>query len=238
MFLRDCSHFGIDTRKIFEKLTTFPLDVFTHSSFPIPCVKHKDTKDGPCLQEHITHQNSLKESVQIQSTDNQKEEIGKNKKISPCFGWKCIFPGIRLSRIYSFNLNAYQGVSMMTSMDLEVPQSAMATAWQTGSEKTRWNTEMWGWNGVKELYLVCHGWGLNRAQKRRNPTWQSQGCNQIISHAGNEAVKLRRQGKSWEDKSAGEARKDKSSCNLDPCKSRGKDWVKGQKSICYRSINI
>lgn len=44
----------------FENLTTFPLDVFTLSSFPKLSVKHKDTKDGPCLEKHIIHQNSVK----------------------------------------------------------------------------------------------------------------------------------------------------------------------------------
>lgn len=41
--LRDCSHFGNDTSRLFEK---FPLDVFTLSSFPKLSVKHKDTVQG------------------------------------------------------------------------------------------------------------------------------------------------------------------------------------------------
>lgn len=82
--------------------------------------------------------------MQIQSTDNQKKEIGKNKKISPCFSRKRIFQGIKLPKICTYNLNAYQGVSMMTNETLEAPQEIMATAWQTGLERTKKNRERWG----------------------------------------------------------------------------------------------
>lgn len=94
--------------------------MYSHSPLFQSCLL--STKTAPALKSTSPTKIQWKESVQIQRTDNQIEKIGKNKKISSCFGWKCIFQGIKLPKIYTFNLNAYQGVSMMTSQALEVPQ--------------------------------------------------------------------------------------------------------------------
>lgn len=215
--------------------------MYSHSPLFHSCLLSTkiQSKDGPCLEEHITYQKSVKGISENTKYWQPKRRNRQEQKIFTLL-WLEVYLSGDQGPQNNIHLTwmLIKGFPWRPIRLWRFHRRDMATAWQTGSERPRQNTETWGWNGVKEIYLVCQGWGLNRARKKRNPTWQSQGCNQVISHVGNNAVKLRSQGKSWEDKSAGEARKEKNSCDLDPCKSRGKDWVKEQKNICYRSINI
>lgn len=196
--------------------------MYSHS----PLFQSKDTEDSSCLEEHITHQNSVKG---ISANTNQKEEIGKNKKCSSCFGWKCIFQGIRPPKIYTFNLNGYQGVSMMTSQALEVSQERHGNSMAGWIREDKAEYRNMGVKWDKGTLLGVSQMRAEHSTLEKKPHRQSQGCNQGISHVGKNAVKLRSQAKSWEDKSAGEARRDKSSCNSELCKSRGEGLSEGAK---------
>lgn len=131
MSLKDSSHFGNDTNRLFEKFTPFPLDVFTSSSSQKLCLLSTKIQSGhgPCLEELATQWNSGNEQVKIQSTDNQHFALVGSAFVRGSVSPVCIyltwtfmkeFPPWPIS-LWRFHGNRRQ---------------QMATTWQTESKKT------------------------------------------------------------------------------------------------------